>query len=317
MTHRFIEIIRNLPYVCDTGCARRFPRPPIRNRCPDCNHRIWDQSNLYPPPPDMTPPTRLPTPTHQTGIPALDAIGAELVLTFAPPPVPTKPALARTRATVRSSGLPVAIGSDVGLAPAPFTVLAPGEVRTMPGGRLLQALLSREGLELDSGAWVNYPPWESKEGLDDVLEATGSTAVLVVGIEAWKMYHPGIPLKYVHGWGVVHHGRHGDVVLWPVYHPDSLIQVRDREQRDAYELDIRLFAELVRDGEGEVGDWLSNVCCRCGTEQRFYDTDGLAYCEEHYDAHNRQGRSGVRITGARKKAIKKGKNIDPNQPTLA
>lgn len=265
----------------------------------------------------MTDPTRLSTSTHQTGIPALDAIGAEQALTFRPPPAPTKPALARSRALVRRSSLPLAIGDDVGLAPARFTVLAPGDMRSMPGGKLLRAMMSQHGLEMEDAAWINFPPWESKQALDDALEAAGATVVLVVGIEAWKMYHPGLPLKHVHGWGVVHHGRHGDVVLWPMYHPDSLIQSKDRDQREQYELEIRLFAELVADEEGGVGGWLCTVCCKCGAAMHFHDSDGLAYCEEHWDAYNRQARSGVRITGARKKAVQRGRNTDPNQPTLA
>lgn len=47
---RFVQIIRNLPFVCER-CSRRFPRMPKDHKCPDCKvRRIWDQTDLYQPP---------------------------------------------------------------------------------------------------------------------------------------------------------------------------------------------------------------------------------------------------------------------------
>jgi hypothetical protein len=259
---------------------------------------------------------------YSTGIQALDNMGAETVLRFQPPTPLTKPQLAKRRARTRSQSLPLFLGDAVGLTPALFTVLAPGSPQSMPGGRLLRSLLARHGLHLDDGAWINYPPWNQAEDMDEVLRAAGSSAVLVVGLEAWKMYHPGLTLKHVHGRGVVRHVGWGDVVLWPVYHPDSVLH--DKGMMEGYDMDIYLFAQMVLeedDGVSSVGDWLSDVCARCGADQSFTDQDGLGYCEEHWDDRERRGRGkpgepGVRITGARKKAVKKGRNTDPNQPRL-
>lgn len=119
----------------------------------------------------------------------LNSMGAKTVLTYHPY-IPTKPTLARTRAHCRRYALPLLLGDAVAarsLSPALFTVLAPGPP-SMPGGRLLRAILGREGLDLDDGAWINYPPWDDVGQIDQAIMAAGSTKVLVVGVEALKLY---------------------------------------------------------------------------------------------------------------------------------
>lgn len=165
-----------------------------------------------------------------------------------------------------------------------------------PAGKLMRAMLSKAGFDLDEVAWCNvvscYPMREPptpkfdeqtacRSNLRDQVVASGALYVVLAGGIATQAWRSDLKVSDVHGhvflWG-------GMWVVMPVFHPAAIL--RDQTKKAPTIKDLEKFHKVV-DGD-VVLDALGTVCVKCGEGVVHYDPDGVPFCERHWFKYGNQ-----------------------------
>lgn len=110
------------------------------------------------------------------------------------------------------------------------------------------------------------------------IEASGATCVLLAGADALHAFRPDLKVGRNGGRGFIWHLPFGDVMVMACQHPASVIQ--NRELRDQFEYEVRLFAHMVEHGPSIT--YLDDRCVECEAYAQNYDKDGCGYCHAHW-----------------------------------
>lgn len=250
-------------------------------------------------------------------------------------------------------GLAPAAYAVIGEAPGPEED-SKGRPFVGASGRLLKGALRKGGLDVEDGAYLNTASCIPKDergrkfrapkdeeqaacrgNLMLQLEASGARCVLLAGSRALNVFRPDLQVTHVSGYVFVWHLAWGDVMVMPVVHPAAVLRAKGHGGvADQFYTAVGLFGQLVEDaegwteGSGEWLDWLDDRCVRCGRYLHHIDPDGVGYCDEHWGRYEWSwkrarekwgGQSSieeVRLRGARRKPVRKGKNEDPSQGSL-
>lgn len=174
---------------------------------------------------------------------------------------------------------------------------APGKVENEkgrpfvgPAGKLMRALMTTAGFDLDEVSWCNVvscwphrePPTPNRQemidcrgNLRDQVVASGALYVVLAGGIATQAWRGDLKVSDVHGrcfiWG-------GMWVVMPVYHPAAIL--RDQTKKKPTMTDLEKFARVVNGDEG-LGA-LEVRCVKCGEDVDHYDPDGVAFCNRHW-----------------------------------
>ena len=165
-----------------------------------------------------------------------------------------------------------------------------------PAGKLMSALLTEVGFDLDRVAWANVisclpnrtPPTPMvkemkacRVNLRDQVVASGATYIVLAGSVATQSWRGDLKVSDVHGqvflWG-------GTWVVMPVWHPAAAL--RDVLKKAPLKRDLRWFREVVTNDYGLRA--LGMNCVKCHHAVNHYDPDGVPYCRTHWQRYGNQ-----------------------------
>ena len=165
-----------------------------------------------------------------------------------------------------------------------------------PAGRLLRAMLSEAGFDLDQVAFCNvvscYPRRDNvapsrqemtacRANLRDQVVASGATYIVLAGSVATQSWRSDLRLSDIHGqvflWG-------NSWVIMPIFHPAAIL--RDRMKKVPTQTDLNTYFEVVAEDKGLTA--LGVHCVKCHDDVSHYDPDGVPWCERHWMRHGGQ-----------------------------